>query len=212
MRTERVRERVWAVMVGLVLADSSIVTLALPDVLRAFDTTVFGVSWVLTAFNLVLAVAILPASRLARRMAPPVWAAGLVVFASASFVCAVAPSIGVLIAARCVQALGGAAVIAAAIELLAGTRGSHRRAAPVWGTAGIVGLAVGPAAGGLLTELFSWEAIFLDSAPGHPGGARGDRAVLARRRAGPGGADRPGAGGWRWACSRQGSPERSSCS
>ena len=75
MRTERVRERVWAVMVGLVLADSSIVTLALPDVLRAFDTTVFGVSWVLTAFNLVLAVAIVPASRLARRLAPPVWAA-----------------------------------------------------------------------------------------------------------------------------------------
>ncbi len=165
MRTERVRERVWAVMVGLVLADSSIVTLALPDVLRAFDTTVFGVSWVLTAFNLVLAVAIVPASRLARRMAPPVWATGILVFASASFACAVAPSIGVLVAARCVQALGGAAVIAAAIELLAGTRGSHRRAAPAWGTAGIVGLAVGPAAGGLLTELFSWEAIFLIQLP-----------------------------------------------
>ena len=63
------------------------------------------------------------------------------------------------------QALGGAAVIAAAIELLAGTRGSHRRAAPAWGTAGIVGLAVGPAAGGLLTELFSWEAIFLIQLP-----------------------------------------------
>jgi MFS family permease len=165
MRTEQVRERVWAVMVGLVLADSSIVTLALPDVLRAFNTTVFGVSWVLTAFNLVLAVAILPASRLARRLAPAVWAAGLVVFASASFVCAVAPSIEVLIAARCVQALGGATVIAAAIELLAGTRGSHSRAAPVWGTAGILGLAVGPAAGGLLTQLFSWEAIFLIQLP-----------------------------------------------
>ena len=130
MRTERIRERVWAVMVGLVLADSSIVTLALPDVLRAFDATVFGVSWVLTAFNIVLAVAILPASRLARRMAPQVWAAGLVMFAGASLVCAVAPSIGVLIAARCVQALGGAAVVAAAIELLAGTRGSHRERRP----------------------------------------------------------------------------------
>jgi MFS family permease len=165
MRTERVREHVWAVMVGLVLADSSIVTLALPDILRAFDTTVFGVSWVLTAFNLVLAAAILPASRLARRLAPPVWAAGLGVFVGASLVCAVAPSIGVLIAARCVQALGGAAVVAGAIELLAGTRGSHRRAAPVWGTAAIVGLAVGPAAGGLLTEVFSWEAIFLVQLP-----------------------------------------------
>jgi MFS family permease len=165
MRTERVRENVWAVMVGLVLADSSIVTLALPEVLRTFDTTVFGVSWVLTAFNLVLALAILPASRLARRIAPPVWIAGLVVFAGASLVCAVAPSIGVLIAARCVQALGGAAVIAGAIELMAGTRGSHRQAAPLWGTSGIVGLALGPAVGGLLTELFSWEAIFLIQLP-----------------------------------------------
>lgn len=165
MRTERVREHVWAVMVGLVLADSSIVTLALPDVLRAFGTTVFGVSWVLTAFNLVLALAIVPASRLARRLTLPVWIAGLVVFAGASLACAVAPSIGVLIAARCVQALGGAAVIAGAIELIAGTRGSHRRAASLWGMAGVVGLALGPAVGGLLTELFSWEAIFLIQLP-----------------------------------------------
>jgi MFS family permease len=165
MSDERTRERVWAVMVGLVLADSSIVTLALPDVLRAFDTTVFGVSWVLTAFNIVLALAILPASRLARRSAPQVWVVGLLLFAGASFVCAVAPSIGVLIAGRCVQALGGAAVVGAAIELLAGTRGSHREAAAVWGTAGIIGLAVGPAAGGLLTELLSWEAIFIIQLP-----------------------------------------------
>ena len=159
------RERVWAVLVGLVLADSSIVTLALPDILREFDTTVFGVSWVLTAFNIVLAVAILPASRLARRIAPQVWTTGLALFAGASLVCAFAPSIGVLIVARCVQAAGGAAVVAAAIELLASTRGSHRKAAAVWGTAGIVGLAVGPAAGGLLTELLSWEAIFLLQLP-----------------------------------------------
>jgi MFS family permease len=161
----RTRELVWSVAVGLVLADSSIVTLALPDVLREFDTTVFGVSWVLTAFNIVLAAAILPASRLARRMAPQAWAGGLVVFAGSSLVCALAPSIGVLIAARCVQALGGAAVVAAAIELLAGTRGSHREAATAWGTAGIIGLAVGPAAGGLLTELLSWKAIFAVQLP-----------------------------------------------
>ena len=120
--------------------------------------------------------------------------AGLVVFASASFVCAVAPSIGVLIAARCVQALGGAAVVAAAIELLAGTRGSHRRAAPVWGTAGIVGLAVGPAAGGLLTELLSWEAIFLVQLPVILAVPAAIGRFSARRRAGPGGADRPGTG------------------
>jgi MFS family permease len=152
-------------MVGLVLADSSIVTLALPDVLREFDTTVFGVSWVLTAFNVVLALAIVPASRLARRMAPRVWTVGLTLFTGASLVCAIAPSIGVLIAARCVQATGGAAVVAAAIEMLAAARGSHRAAAPVWGAAAVVGLAIGPAAGGILTELLSWQSIFLVQLP-----------------------------------------------
>jgi hypothetical protein len=61
----RGRELVWAATVGLVLADSSIVTLALPEMLRRFETTVLGVSWVLTAFNIVLALAVLPAARLA---------------------------------------------------------------------------------------------------------------------------------------------------
>jgi hypothetical protein len=61
--------------------------------------------------------------------------------------------------------LGGAAVVAAAIELLAGTRGSHREAARMWGSSSIIGLAVGPVAGGLLTELLSWEAIFIVQLP-----------------------------------------------
>jgi len=162
----RIREYVWAATVGLVLADSSIVTLALPEILRQFDASVFGVSWVLTTFNIVLAAAVLPAARTARRLdARAVWAAGICVFAAASLWCALSESIGVLIAGRCVQALGGAFVVSAAIELTAGTRGSHRAAAGVWGAAGVVGLAVGPAAGGLLTELLSWEAIFVLQVP-----------------------------------------------
>jgi MFS family permease len=156
---------VWAGTLGLVLADSSVVTLALPEVLRQFDTTVFGVSWVLTAFNLVLAVAVLPAARLARRRPGHTWAIGLAAFAAASLVCALAGSIAVLIAARCVQALGGAAVIGGAIELVARASGSHRAGAARWGTAGLAGLALGPAIGGLLTETLSWESIFALQVP-----------------------------------------------
>jgi MFS family permease len=149
-----------------VLADSSIVTLALPEVLRDFGTSVFGVSWVLTAFNVVLAAAVVPAARALRGRDPrAAWAAGLVVFAGASLACALSSSIAVLIVARCVQALGGAAIVAAVIELLARTRGSHRRAAPVWGTASVAGLAIGPALGGLLTDLLSWQAIFAVQVP-----------------------------------------------
>ncbi|MGH2953836.1 MAG: MFS transporter, partial [Solirubrobacterales bacterium] len=63
------------------------------------------------------------------------------------------------------QALGGAAAVAGAIELLAASRGSHRAAAALWGSAGLAGLALGPAAGGLLTELLSWESIFAVQVP-----------------------------------------------
>jgi MFS family permease len=151
--------------VAVVLADSSIVTLALPEVLVRFETTVFGVSWVLTAFNLVLAMAILSAARIARRSPAATWRLGVAGFGLASLLCALAPSIAILILARCAQALAGAATIAAAIEFLAGAHGSHERAAAVWGGAGLAGLALGPAAGGLLTELLSWEAIFAFQVP-----------------------------------------------
>ena len=162
-------ELIWAASVGIVLADSSVVTLALPEILARFDTTVVGVSWVLTSFNIVLALAVLPAAAVATRggAARPsrVWGGGLALFAGSSFVCAVAPALDALIAGRALQALGGACVIAGAIELLARSRGSHARAAGAWGAAGLIGLAVGPAAGGLLTELISWQAIFAVQVP-----------------------------------------------
>jgi hypothetical protein len=163
------RELAWAATVGVVLADSSVVTLALPEILRQFDTTVVGVSWVLTAFNLVLALAVLPAARLAARRgaagAAMAWGSGAVGFGLASLLCAIAPSIAVLILGRCVQAVAGACLIAGAIELLARSRGSHAKAAAVWGAAGLIGLAVGPAVGGLLTQLISWQAIFAVQVP-----------------------------------------------
>jgi MFS family permease len=161
----RLRRSAWALTVGVVLADSSIVTLALPEILSEFDATVFGVSWVLTAFNAVLAAALLPAAIVGRRAPGRVWAAGVVVFAIASAACALAPSAATLIVARCVQAAGGAAAIAGAIELISLDVGTHRRAASIWGTAGLAGLAIGPAAGGILTELLSWESIFFVQIP-----------------------------------------------
>ena len=166
---QRGRELIWAGTVGLVLADSSVVTLALPEMLRQFESTVVGVSWVLTVFNLVLALAVLPAARLAAgrgaRGAAAVWGAGVAGFAIASLLCAIAPTIAVLIAGRSVQAVAGACVIAGAIELLARSRGSHAMGAAAWGAAGLIGIAVGPAAGGLLTQVISWQAIFVVQVP-----------------------------------------------
>jgi len=155
-----------AVAVALVLADSSIVVLALPQIYRDLDTSVAGVTWVLISFNLVMALAAVPAAHLARRIGPGRAAAiGLAVFAGAGLACGLSTELSTLIAARCVQALGGALAVTAVLELLPATVGSERRAVAIWATAGAAGAALGPAVGGLLTELVSWQSIFLLQAP-----------------------------------------------
>jgi MFS family permease len=162
----RPRVAALALAVGLVLADSSIVVLALPEIYRDLDTSVAGVTWVLISFNLVMALAAVPAALLARRVGPGRSAAvGLAVFAGAGLACGVADELSTLILARCVQALGGAAAVTACLELLPATVGSERRATAVWAGAGATGAALGPAAGGLLTELVSWQSIFLIQVP-----------------------------------------------
>ena len=154
-----------AVTVALVLADSAVVTLALPDILLNLDTTVTEVAWVLISFNLVLGLVVVPAAVGFRRVDPRVLGAvGIAVFAGASAWCAVAQSIEVLIAARCVQALGGALVLVGCLELLVAVYG-ERRGIATWITAGVIGTAIGPVAGGLLTQAFEWQSIFYVQVP-----------------------------------------------
>ena len=164
--TNRLQTICLALAVALVLSDSSIVVLALPDILTRFSLTIGEVSWVLTGFNIVLAVVAVPVAYLVRRRAPGVLLMfGLAVFAAASLFCALAPSFEVLILSRGVQAIGGALAVTAALEILPVTTGSERRAALIWATAGALGAACGPALGGLLTQLISWEAIFFIQVP-----------------------------------------------
>ena len=151
--------------VGIVLADSSVVTIALPEILGQYDVEIETLAWALTSFNLALALAAVPAAFAARRRPVGVFAVGGGVFAIASLVCAFAPSFGVLIAARTVQGVAGAAVACAALALLAEVTGADARAARIWAVAGILGAACGPAAGGILTQLLGWESIFVVQAP-----------------------------------------------
>ena len=150
--------------VGLALADSSIVTLAVPEILGQFDVAINSVAWVLTSFNLVLAVVAVPAAYVSRRRPRASFACGVVVFACASLACGLAPSFGVLVGARCVQAVGAAFLVTSALDLLS-RGGSAERAVRVWVAAGVVGAALGPAAGGILTQLLGWESIFLAQVP-----------------------------------------------
>lgn len=159
------RVRLWVVTAaaGLVLADASIVTLALPELLRELDTTVEGVAAVIAVYTFVLALALLPAERLMRRFgAAAVGAAGFTLFGLASAVCAVADSLDLLLAARAVQALGGAAGLVAAFALIDGGMPAGRRH---WLGAAVLSSAVGPALGGALTQAFDWRAIFIVQVP-----------------------------------------------
>lgn len=184
----RMRARTWAVTVaaGLVLADASIVTLALPELLHALDTTVEGVAAVIAVYTLVLAAALLPAERLVRRVGPARAAAGgFALFAAASAVCAAAGSLPVLLAGRAVQALGGAPGLVAAFVLIAGGTPAGRRH---WLGAAVMAAAVGPALGGALTQAFDWRAIFVAQIPLALAGAVA--AGRAPWRAGPVGSGR----------------------
>jgi predicted MFS family arabinose efflux permease len=157
---------VLSLAVAVVLGDSGVVTLALPQILRDFGAQVGGVAWVLIAFNLVLALLAVPAARVCVRGDPAVATAGGVIgFAAATTVCVVAPSLGVLIAARAAQAAGGALVIVGSLELLVAASGSERAGVGRWASAGVAGAALGPVVGGLLTSAFSWRAIFVVQIP-----------------------------------------------
>src|SRR6185503_15119383 len=90
---------------------------------------------------------------------------GLACFAAASAVCASAGSFDVLLAARCFQAVSGAAVVCAALALMQETSGSPSRGAAVWAAAAAAGAALGPAAGGALTQAFTWRGVFAAQVP-----------------------------------------------
>jgi MFS family permease len=159
-----VRRIFLALAAGIALADASIVTLGLPSVLFELDTTVEGVALVLGVYTAVLALALPPAAWLCRRYGDAhLGVAGMALFGAASLGCGASDSLGLLLVLRGIQALGGAAALVAAFELLgAGRAGPGRR---LWVAASVFGIAVGPALGGALTQAFSWRAIFLAQAP-----------------------------------------------
>jgi predicted MFS family arabinose efflux permease len=162
----RSRHVLLAVAAGLALADASVVTLALPELLRELDTTVEGVAAVLVVYAAVIVLALIPAELLQRRVgAPRTAAGGLLVFAAASLVCSVSGSLGLLLAARAVQAVGGAAALVAAFALLEPGGATGARGRQLWLGTAVLAAAVGPALGGALTEALSWRAIFYVQAP-----------------------------------------------
>jgi predicted MFS family arabinose efflux permease len=155
-----------AAIVAIAFADSSIVVLGLPQLYTRFETSITGVAWVVTSYNAAVAVTALALVFFVHRFrARFVLGAGLLLFLAATIGCAVAQSLGFLIAARSAQGVGAGLLLSGSLPVLAGVAGSAARAASVWTLAGTFGAALGPALGGVLTDLFDWRAIFVAQAP-----------------------------------------------
>lgn len=163
--------RVFAVValaVFLATLDMFIVNIAFPAIQRSFaGASVSDVSWVLSAYAIVFAALLVPAGKLGdilgRRR---VFVVGLLAFAAGSALCALAPSLGFLIAARVLQGAGAAAVTPTSLGLLLPAFPPERRAMAIggWAAIGAVGAASGPPLGGLLTQI-SWHWIFIVNVP-----------------------------------------------
>ena len=118
------RQRIVAALlvtaVALAFADASVVALALPDLYAEFDTTIVGVSWVLTTYALVVAVVAVPVTLAHRRLSPiTLVVVGTDAFAAASIAAGAATSLPFLLAARGGQGIGATLLLAGSIPVLA---------------------------------------------------------------------------------------------
>ncbi|HWK29460.1 MAG TPA: DHA2 family efflux MFS transporter permease subunit [Solirubrobacter sp.] len=155
---------VTAVAVFMAFLDVTIVNVAFPSIAAAFPaTSLAGLSWVLNAYNIVFAALLVPAGRLADLLGRRrVFFAGLALFMGASALCGLAPAVGVLVAARVVQAAGAALLVPTSLGLLLVEFPVARRASAtaLWGAVGAVAAATGPSLGGLLIEWADWRLVF----------------------------------------------------
>lgn len=161
---------VGTVCVGAFMAalDASIVNIALPTMQKQFHVTMNVVEWVSLAYLLTLGSLIIALGRLAdmfgRRW---MYAIGFSIFIVGSFLCGMSPSLGFLLGARIIQALGAAMLQANSVAIItAATPASARgKAIGIQGSAQAIGLSIGPAVGGALLSLLNWRWIFFVNLP-----------------------------------------------
>ncbi|MEA2187350.1 MAG: hypothetical protein QOK16_2361 [Solirubrobacteraceae bacterium] len=152
----------------MLLLDITIVNVALPDIASELDASFSDLQWVIDAYALTLAALLLTAGSLADLLGRRrVFAFGLASFTIASVLCALAPNALVLILARGAQGIGGAAMFATSLALLAQEFHGRERgtAFGIWGATTGAAVAIGPLVGGALTSGFGWPSIFYLNVP-----------------------------------------------
>jgi EmrB/QacA subfamily drug resistance transporter len=165
--------RTWTVVLaglGSLMAalDTLVVATALNTIRLDLGASIEELEWTVNAYNLSLAVLLIPAAALGDRFGRRrLYAAGLALFALGSAACALAPSIGALIAARAVQGAGAALVLTLALALVSTAFPPERRGAAIGLFSAVTGLSVasGPLVGGAVVEGIDWEWIFWLNVP-----------------------------------------------
>ncbi len=159
-----------AVGVGTLMSalDSSVVNTVLPVIKDFFNTDVAAVEWAVVIYLLVVSSLLLTVGRLGDLQGHKrLYLAGFLIFVVASALCGLAPSVGILVAARAVQALGAAMLFANSPAILTSSFPPSQRgqALGIQATMTYLGLAIGPSLGGFLTQTLGWRAVFYINVP-----------------------------------------------
>src|SRR5919108_2252334 len=167
-------ERKWWSLLAVCLAtfmlllDITVVNVALPDIQKELDTDLTGLQWVVDAYTLLLSAFTLTMGTLADRFGRRrLFVIGVGVFTLASLLCGLATSATFLHLARALQGIGGAAMFATSLALIAQEFEGRERGAAIgaWGATIGGAVAVGPLIGGALTDGLGWEWIFFVNIP-----------------------------------------------
>lgn len=171
---DRVPRRAWLalgltnIIIFFVVIDISAVNVAFPNIRDEFGATDSELSWIIGAYNIALGAFLMVFGRLADSIGRrKVYLPGVAVFGLGSVLCALAPGVGWLIAARIVQAVGGSIVTAAGFAVFLPEFPANRRATAIGlaGMTGGLGGLTGPVIGSVLIDLWSWRGIFWLNAP-----------------------------------------------
>lgn len=152
---------------GLVMLDATVVNVALARIGTDLDADFAALQWVVNGYTLTLAALILLGGSLGDRFGRRrVFVIGVAWFGAASVLCALAPDVGTLIAARGLQGVGGALLTPGSLAVISASFAASDRAAAIgaWSGLGGVAGAIGPFAGGWLVE-WNWRAVFLVNVP-----------------------------------------------
>src|SRR6266508_2825243 len=152
----------------MLLLDITVVNVALPDIQKDLDASLSSLQWVVDAYSLTLAAFLLTAGSFADRIGRRrIFSLGFAIFTFASFLCGISGDATLLNLARGLQGVGGAAMFATSLALIAQEFQGRERGTAIgaWGATIGGAVAVGPLVGGALTEGLGWEWIFFVNVP-----------------------------------------------